>query len=126
VSISIPDNAPRRILDIDESVKFVGFTDKLGKKIVYEYRENKEPLFTEDELKEQSTAQVQLMNNIKDLRSKFGSPIFLSILYEKVKMATILLDNSKEYNLLMLSFDIGTDNQSIILNKILPMVKKGW
>ena len=95
MSISIPDNAPRRILDIDESVKFVGFTDKLGKKIVYEYRENKEPLFTEDELKEQSTAQVQLMNNIKDLRSKFGSPIFLSILYEKVKLATILLNNSK-------------------------------
>ena len=71
-----------------------------------------EPLLTEDEL--------------KDLRSKFGSPIFLSVLYEKVKLATILLDNSKEYNLLMMSFDIGTDHQSIISNKILPMVKKGW
>ena len=75
-------------------------------------KEDVEPLLTEDEL--------------KDLRSKFGSPIFLSVLYEKVKLATILLDNSKEYNLLMMSFDIGTDHQSIISNKILPMVKKGW
>jgi hypothetical protein len=66
------------------------------------------------------------MNTTKDLRSKFGSPIFLSVLYEKVKLATILLDNSKEYNLLMLPFDIGTDHQSIILNRILLMVKKGW
>ncbi|HKG88240.1 MAG TPA: hypothetical protein VKA95_07925 [Nitrososphaeraceae archaeon] len=31
-----PDNAPRRILDVDESIRF---TDKLGKKMVYEYRE---------------------------------------------------------------------------------------
>ena len=93
---------------------------------VYEYRKNVEPLFAEDELKEQSNVQKQLMNTTKDLRSKFGSPIFLSILYEKVKLATILLDNSKEYNLLMMSFDIGTDHQSIISNKILPMVKKGW
>jgi hypothetical protein len=43
-----------------------------------------------------------------------------------MKLATILLDNSKEYDLLMLSFDIGTDHQSVILNKILPMAKKGW
>jgi hypothetical protein len=122
MSINMPDNAPRRILDVDESIRFVGFTDKSGKKMVYEYRENVEPLLTEEELKEQSIIQVQLMNNI-DFGPKLGRPIFLSILYEKVKLVTILLDNS---NLLTLSFDIGTDHQSIILNKILPMVKKGW
>jgi hypothetical protein len=65
------------------------------------------------------------MDAIKNLRPKFGRPIFLSVLYEKVKLATILLDNSKEYDLLMLSFDIGTDHQSVILNKILPMIKRG-
>jgi hypothetical protein len=26
----------------------------------------------------------------------------------------------------MLSFNIGTDHKPIILNKILPLVKKGW
>ena len=122
MSINIPSNAPRRILDVDESIRFVGFTDKSGKKMVYEYRENVEPLLTEEELKEQSIIQVQLMNNI-DLGPQLGRPIFLSILYEKIKLATILLDNS---NLLTLSFDIGADHQSIILDKILPMVKKGW
>ena len=126
MSINISDNAPRQILDVDESIRFVGFTDKFGKKIIYKYRDDLEPLLTEDELKHQSTIQSQLMDAIKNLRPKFGRPIFLSVLYEKVKLATILLDNSKEYDLLMLSFDIGTDHQSVILNKILPMIKKGW
>jgi hypothetical protein len=85
-----------------------------------------EPLLTEDELKKQSIIQAQIMNNLKNLGPKFGSPIFLSVLYEKVKLVTILLNNSKEYDLLMLSFDIGTDHQPIILNRILPLVKKGW
>jgi hypothetical protein len=126
MSINIPDSAPRRLLEIDESIKFAGFTDRSGQKLVYEYRENLEPLLTEDELRKQSIIQAQIMNNLKNLGLKFGSPIFLSVLYEKVKLVTILLNNSKEYDLLMLSFDIGTDHQPIILNRILPLVKKGW
>jgi hypothetical protein len=35
MSINISDNAPRQILDVDESIRFVGFTDKFGKKIIY-------------------------------------------------------------------------------------------
>ena len=82
-----------------------------------------EPLLTEDEMKEQIIIQAQIMNNLKDYRPKLGKPIFLTILYEKVKLATILIDNSKECDLLMLSLNIGTDHQPIILNKILPLVK---
>jgi hypothetical protein len=126
MSINIPDNAPRRILEIDESIRFVAFANRSGKKMVYQYREGLEPLLTEDELKEQITFQAQIMNNLKDLKPKLGKPVFLSVLYEKVKLATILLDNNKEYDLLILSFKIGTDHQPIILNKILPLVKKGW
>ena len=67
-----------------------------------------------------------MINTIKGLTHKLGSPIYLSTLYEKVKWVTILLDNTKEYDLLMVSFDIGSDHDSMILNKILPLVKKGW
>jgi hypothetical protein len=126
MSINIPDNAPRRILDLDESIRFVAFTDRFGTKMISEQRKGLEPLLTEDELKQQATVSAQMMNTIKGLRPKLGSPICSSTLYEKVKWATILLDNTKEYDLLMLSFDIGLDHESVILNKILPMVKKGW
>jgi hypothetical protein len=43
-------------------------------------------------------------------------------MYEKIKRATISLDN-KEYNILMVSFDAEADHESIILNKIIPFVK---
>jgi hypothetical protein len=32
MSINIPDNAPRRVLELDEYVRFVGFADRFGKK----------------------------------------------------------------------------------------------
>ncbi len=126
MSINIPDNAPRRVLELDEYIRFVGFADTFGKKIVSEYRKGLDPLLTEDELKLQATNLAQMINTIKGLTHKLGSPIYLSTLYEKVKWVTILLDNTKEYDLLMVSFDIGSDYDSIILNKILPLVKKGW
>jgi hypothetical protein len=83
--INIPDNAPKRVLELDEYIRFVGFADKFGKKIVSEYRKELDPLLTEDELKLQVTNLAQMMNTIKDLRPKLGSPIYLSILYEKLK-----------------------------------------
>ena len=95
-------------------------------KIASEYRKGLDPLLTEDELKLQATNLAQMINTIKGLTHKLDSPIYLSTLYEKVKWVTILLDNTKEYDLLMVSFDIGSDYDSIILNKILPLVKKGW
>jgi hypothetical protein len=56
------------------------------------------------------------------LQSQIGKPIYSFTMYEKIKRATISLDN-KEYNILMVSFDAEADHESIILNKIIPFVK---
>jgi hypothetical protein len=64
------------------------------------------------------------MNTRRDLQSQIGKPIYSFTLYEKIKRATISLEN-EEYPVLMVSFDIKSDHESIILNKILPAVKKG-
>jgi hypothetical protein len=40
-----------------------------------------------------------------------------------LKRVTISLDNY-DYPVLMVSFDIGVDHESIILEKIIPFVKK--
>jgi len=58
-----------------------------------------------------------------DLQSKTGKPIYSFTLYEKVKRATIPLDND-EYPVLMVSFDIDGDNEPLIKNKILPLLKE--
>jgi hypothetical protein len=62
------------------------------------------------------------MNTRKDFESKLGKPIYSFTLYEKLKWVTIPLE-SKDYPILMVSFDIDADHETIILNKIIPFVK---
>lgn len=65
----------------------------------------------------------------KDMMSKLGKPIYSFTLYEKVKRATILLENSNNSGCpanLMVSFDNNNEGrtyqESIILNGVLPLV----
>jgi hypothetical protein len=63
------------------------------------------------------------MNTRKDFESKLGKPIYSFTLYEKLKRVAISLDNN-DYPILMVSFDIEADHESIILEKIIPFVRK--
>jgi hypothetical protein len=61
------------------------------------------------------------MNTRKDFESKLGKPIYSFTIYQKIKRATITLEN-EEYPILMASFDKEADHANIIVNKILPMI----
>lgn len=116
-------NLCKQILAIDKSIRFVGIPNKFGKKIVAEYRKGLVQLLTEYESELYAIESVLRMNTRRDMETKLGKPIYSLTLYEKVKRATISLDNN-EYPILMVSFDIETDHESIILNKILPILRK--
>jgi hypothetical protein len=66
---------------------------------------------------------VLRMNTRKDFELKLGKAIYSFTLYEKVKRVTITLEN-KEYPIIMLSFDIQADLGHIILDKILPIIRR--
>jgi len=66
---------------------------------------------------------VLRMNTRKDFESKLGKPIYSFTLYEKVKRATITLE-SEEYPILMVSFDIQANHDNIIMDKIIPIVRR--
>ena len=113
-----------RILELDNSIRFAGFANKMGKIIAARYRNKLDPLLTVDESELSFIESVLRMSTREDTRLKLGNPIYSCTLYEKVKQATILLDN-KDYPILMVSFDndnFGTDHGSIIMNGILPLV----
>jgi len=59
----------------------------------------------------------------KDMEPKLGEVICSIVLYEKVTHATILFE-SKDYPLLMISFDNSNKetHESLILDAILPLV----
>ena len=117
------DNLCDQILKIDPSIRFVGIANKMGKTITSAYRKGSDHLLTEDESDLSTIESVLRMLTRGDLQSKTGKPIYSFTLYEKVKRATIPLDND-EYPVLMVSFDIEGDNESLIKNKLLPLLKE--
>ena len=113
----------KKIIGLDDSIRFAGIPNKFGKQIVVEYREGLEPFLTDSESELYAIETVIRMNTRKDFESKLGKPIYSFTLYEKLKRVTIPLE-SKDYPILMLSFEIEADHESIILKKIIPFVKK--
>jgi hypothetical protein len=112
----------RQILAEDSSIRFVGISNKFGRQIAGEYRKGLIPLLTECQSDLCAIESIIRMNTRIDLQSQMGKPIYSFTMYEKIKRATISLDN-KDYNILMVSFDTEADHESIILNKIIPFVK---
>jgi hypothetical protein len=126
-----------QILKIDISIRFAGFANNMGTITAVQHREaltleeigKEQSLLTKDELEISAIESVLRMATRKDMMSKLGKPIYSFTLYEKVKRATILLENSNNRDfppILMVSFDnnneAGTYQESIILNGVLPLV----
>ena len=115
-----------QVLHSDTSIRFVGIPNKMGILAVLRYRDGLVPIITEQEIEILAIESVLRMNTRKDFESKFGRPIYSFTLYEKVKRATITFqdNSSEEYPILMVSFDREADHDSIIMNKILPIIKE--
>jgi hypothetical protein len=111
------------ILESDKSIRFVGIPNKRGNQIVSCYRAGVVPLLTPSEIEMLAIESVLRMNTRKDFELKLGKPLYSFTLYQKVKRVTIALE-SKEYPILMASFDVEADHNNIIVNKILPFINE--
>ena len=112
-----------QILQSDSSIRYVGIPNKMGREIVSSFRNNVTLLLTPQEIEMFAIESVLRMNTRKDFESKLGKPIYSFTLYEKVKRATITLE-SEEYPILMVSFEIKAEHEHIIMDKILPIIRK--
>jgi hypothetical protein len=131
------DHICNQILEIDKCIRFAGFANNMGTIIAAQHRDvlisgekkKEHSLLTKNELDLSVIESVLRMATRKDMMSKLGKPIYSFTLYEKVKRATVLLENSNNSDcppILMVSFDnnneVGTFQEYIILNGILPLV----
>jgi hypothetical protein len=112
----------KQIIQSDDSIRFVGIADKYGKQVAVNYREGLVPYLDQTESEIYSIDAVMRMNSRTEMESKLGKVIYSFTLYEKLKRATIYVGNI-DYPVLMASFDTHSDHDSIILNKILPIVR---
>jgi hypothetical protein len=111
----------KEILGMNEAVRFAGIADNLGKIVAYEYREGLAPLMTIQESEMSVIQSVIRMGLRKMHEAKLGRTLYAVAAYEKVKRATIPLADG---SFLMISFDIPSDHESIILRQVLPLIKE--
>jgi hypothetical protein len=111
----------KQILGLDKAIRFAGIASIEGKLIAQEYREGLESLLTKEESELSVMQSIIRMGTRKVLEEKIGKTIYAFALYEKVKRATMPLGDN---NILMVSFDIEANHEYIILNKILPLIRK--
>jgi hypothetical protein len=112
-----------RIQKVDRSIRYVGLANKMGTRIEDHYRNGLDPLLKENELDLSALESALRMNLRCNMQYKLGKPLYSFTLYEKVKRVTIPLYDS-DYQILMFSFDIDGENEYIILEKVLSLLKK--
>jgi hypothetical protein len=97
-----------------------------GKLVAEAYREGLVPLLTKQETELSALQAIVKMATRESLEEKkLGKTIYASALYEKIKRATIPLRGGEMMSdyILLVSFDLEAEHESVILNKILPLVK---
>ncbi|MBD0299500.1 MAG: hypothetical protein ICV82_04360 [Nitrososphaera sp.] len=113
-----------QVLQLDKSIRFAGIANNMGTLIAYKLREGLVPLLNEEELENSIMKTVLRMKTREDYESKLGDVIYTFALYKRVKRASIPLDHP-DLAVLTVSFDMAADQDSIIMDKILPVLKQG-
>ncbi|MDQ4018115.1 MAG: hypothetical protein M3129_06190 [Thermoproteota archaeon] len=110
------------ILEADESIRFVGIATITGAILAMKYRANLVPLLTQEETASSIKYSVWRVESRRVLEEKLGKTLYVIATYEKVKRATIPVGQEGQ-SILIISFDIESDAESIIRNKILTIIK---
>lgn len=118
--VQVPNDFCKQILACDKRIRFAGVADKFGKIVMSEYRKGSVPLLSKQESMLSAIQTTIRMGTQKTVQPILGKIIYSFTFYEKVKRATIPLS---DHSSLMISFDIEADHESIILKKILPLLK---
>ena len=85
------------------------------------YRAGLIPLLTQEETLESVEHSILRMDTRRLIEAKLGKTIYSITFYEKVKRVGIPLGKDGDF-VLMVSFDNEADHDSIIRNKIMPLV----
>jgi hypothetical protein len=121
-----PDELCKRVIDSDHTIRFAAIAALDGNIVALRYRIAVEPQLTEEE------SRLSLMQSLmkaairRTFENKLGKTVYATAVYEKVKRATISMFDThigKGEGLLMISVEKEGDLESLITNKILPMVE---
>lgn len=119
------DDFCARILTLDDRIRFAGIANDEGNLVGHARRKGLVPLLNSKETKMMLLQSVIRMGTRTTIENKMGETMYAFAMYKKVKRATIPIRKaSKITHILLVSFDVEADHDSIILNKILPEAQK--
>ncbi|MGC2668353.1 MAG: hypothetical protein WA220_04125, partial [Candidatus Nitrosopolaris sp.] len=116
-------NFCREIINRHYFIRSAAIADYVGQLMATSYRRRLIPLMTqEDSSRAAAQAAIRAATRNK-FKSKIGDLEFSLSRYDKLVRATIPIKNGEKIKfLLLLTFDIEAEAESIILNRILPYV----
>jgi hypothetical protein len=110
------------ILGMDKAIRFVGVTNAMGSLLATRYRPGVVPF-----MNPQETANYALKAAIRaatrdDFESNVGDTLYVIARYAKLVRATLTIGSHEKKHLLLVSFDVDSDPESIITKKIIPYI----
>ena len=121
MSSSLFEDVCQNILDLDKTIRFAGIANMRRTIVSAKYRAGLVPLLTQEETIESVEHSVLRMSTRRLMEAKLGKTIYSITFYEKVKQAVIPIGKNGDF-ILLVSFDNEADYDSIIRNKIMPLV----
>ena len=116
-----------KVISLDPAIRFAGIADEDGKILAVSERKGLKPLLTPEERAQYAiTAATRQYTRLR-WEYLLGKIYYASSHYEKLLRATIPItnDSSRLSYVLLLSFDVDTENfHQIIMEKIIPLVRK--
>ena len=104
----------KKILEIDNSIRFSGISTKNGEILAVQYKAGIEPFF--DDIKTEFLVSKKILDAMENNQGdeKHGRLMYSIIAFEKIKRAMFALDDG----ILVISFDTSAEENEII-NKII-------
>jgi hypothetical protein len=119
----------KEILQLHNSIRFIGIANNLGSLVATAYRSGLTPLMDKQETLHYAIQAVLRAATREDFESKIGRLEYSIGKYERLIRATIpirLFDKEHEskFYYLLLSFDLNSDVIDVIENKVMPFIEK--
>jgi hypothetical protein len=121
MSSSLFEDICQNIIDLDKTIRFAGITNMRETIIYAKYRTGLVPLLTQRETIESVEHSVLRMSTRMLMEAKLGKIRYSITFYERVKRAILPIGKDNDF-VLIVSFDNEADHDSIIRNKIMPLI----
>jgi hypothetical protein len=109
-----------KILEIDDTIKFVGISTRVGQILAAQYKPGYAPFFDDINTEFSISKQILLTMENTQGKEKLGKLMYSVMAYENLKRATFALDDG----VLLVSFDKSGDENEIT-NKIIYNIGLG-